>query len=93
MMDEIEMDRTLCASCHHTRSDHFGSLDWCGVEFDAGEGNRQLCGCQSFVEAKTCYLCERRITQVPGQEFQLICEKGRPIMVCEDCYEEAEGGC
>lgn len=39
---------------------------------------------------KRCYLCEKEILQVPGQEFKMLCEKGPPITVCEDCYEDAE---
>jgi hypothetical protein len=34
-----------------------------------------------------CYLCERPL--LDGEEYQLACEKGPNITVCEDCYDEA----
>lgn len=40
-------------------------------------------------DERKCYLCDKKILQISGQEFKLRCEKGSPITVCEDCYEEA----
>jgi len=34
-----------------------------------------------------CYLCDKN--KVAGKEYELKCEKGAPIKVCEDCYEDA----
>ena len=41
-------------------------------------------------DQKKCYLCEKEIIEKPAAwEYKLLCEKGGPITVCYDCYEQA----
>lgn len=41
-------------------------------------------------EVQRCYLCDQPTGRTTEDELRLTCEKGPDIVVCEECFDDAE---